>query len=42
MSSDENLLAHVIGVGLVPARYALDCQPGWNSDSVGYHADDGK
>lgn len=32
----------LVGVGLVPARYALDCQPGWNSDSVGYRADDGK
>jgi hypothetical protein len=31
-----------VGVGLVPARYPLDSQPGWKSDSVGYHADDGK
>jgi len=38
---DTNKL-YVLGVGLVPAGYALDCQPGWSSDSVGYHADDGK
>jgi len=42
MSSVKNLPVCVVGVGLVPARYGLDCQPGWNSDSVGYHADDGK
>jgi hypothetical protein len=31
-----------IGIGLVPQRYPLDRQPGWNADSVAYHADDGK
>ncbi|KAK2144810.1 hypothetical protein LSH36_729g02038 [Paralvinella palmiformis] len=31
-----------IGVGLVPYRYSLDAQPGLNSESVGYHADNGK
>ena len=32
----------VSGIGLVPFRYSLDAQPGWNAGSVGYHADDGK
>ncbi|CAH1785723.1 unnamed protein product [Owenia fusiformis] len=31
-----------ISVGLCPLRYPLTKQPGWNSDSVAYHGDDGK
>ncbi|XP_041365187.1 SPRY domain-containing protein 3-like [Gigantopelta aegis] len=31
-----------IGIGLVPFRYSLEAQPGWNAGSVGYHADEGK
>jgi len=31
-----------IGVGLVPASYDLDKQPGWGKDSIGYHGDDGR
>ncbi|XP_013390022.1 SPRY domain-containing protein 3 isoform X2 [Lingula anatina] len=34
--------AGAIAVGLVHPRYPLDRQPGWNTDSVAYHADDGK
>ncbi|XP_064600624.1 SPRY domain-containing protein 3-like isoform X2 [Liolophura sinensis] len=35
-------LIGAIAIGLVPCHYPLDRQPGWNSESVGYHADDGK
>ncbi|XP_074659997.1 SPRY domain-containing protein 3-like [Tubulanus polymorphus] len=31
-----------IGIGLVPAMYPLDRQPGWGAESIGYHADDGR
>lgn len=31
-----------IGVGLVPYNYSLEAQPGWNPESVGYHADNGR
>ena len=31
-----------IAVGLVPKKYPMDRQPGWNSDSVAFHVDDGK
>jgi len=31
-----------IGIGLAPKAYPLDRQPGWNQDSVAFHADDGK
>ena len=29
-------------IGLGPSQYPLDCQPGWNVDSIGFHADDGR
>lgn len=30
-----------LGVGIADKGYDLDKQPGWNPNSVGYHADDG-
>ncbi|KAK0062250.1 hypothetical protein Bpfe_008351, partial [Biomphalaria pfeifferi] len=30
-----------IAIGVCPKRYPKDRQPGWNSGSYGYHADDG-
>ncbi|KAK7097101.1 E3 ubiquitin-protein ligase TRIM33-like [Littorina saxatilis] len=30
-----------IAIGLCPLNYCAGRQPGWDSDSVGYHADDG-
>ncbi|GFN82127.1 leucine-rich repeat serine/threonine-protein kinase 1, partial [Plakobranchus ocellatus] len=30
-----------IAIGVCPKRYPPDRQPGWNSGSIGYHADDG-
>ena len=31
-----------IAVGLAPADYPLNMQPGWCKNSIGYHGDDGK
>ncbi|XP_062517586.1 uncharacterized protein LOC134192844 [Corticium candelabrum] len=31
-----------IGVGLAGDNYPLNCQPGWERGSIGYHCDDGK
>ncbi len=31
-----------IAVGIAPADYPLQRQPGWNRDSIGYHGDDGR
>ena len=31
-----------IGVGLAHARYSLRRQPGWDSNSIAYHCDDGR
>ena len=30
-----------IAIGLVPKNYPPNRQPGWNVQSIGYHADDG-
>ena len=30
-----------IAMGLVPKNYPPNRQPGWNVQSIGYHADDG-
>lgn len=35
-------LRGTIAIGLGPSQYPLDCKPGWNVDSVGFHADDGR
>lgn len=31
-----------IGIGVVGSDYLLDNQPGWRSNGIGYHADDGQ
>ena len=31
-----------LGLGLGEYRYPLDRMPGWNSNAIGYHADDGR
>ena len=31
-----------LGIGLGASDYHLDDMPGWNQNSIGYHADDGK
>ena len=30
-----------ISIGICPGDYPDDRQPGWNAESIGYHADDG-
>ena len=30
-----------VGIGVSPWDYSLDCYPGWRSQSVGYHGDNG-
>ena len=41
-SANSNIMVYFAGVGLVPYGYSLDAQPGWNPESVGYHADNGR